>query len=71
MVHTNFLKTVGVAALAAIILAVTMNRAKLVSASDEDNGDKNEESKIERGFDIAPVPLNLNGKNRALVGLGS
>ena len=31
----------------------------------------NEESKIEKGFAIAPVPLNLHGKNRALVGLGS
>src|SRR4030095_1656295 len=29
------------------------------------------DSRIQRGFDIAPVPLNLEGKNRALVGLGS
>lgn len=29
------------------------------------------DSKIRIGFDIAPVPLNLNGKNPALVGLGS
>jgi hypothetical protein len=29
------------------------------------------ESQIQRGFEINPVPLNLNGKNRALVGLGS
>ena len=29
------------------------------------------DSNIQRGFDIAPVPLNLEGKNRALVGLGS
>ena len=29
------------------------------------------ESLIQRGFDINPVPLNLDGKNRALVGLGS
>ena len=27
--------------------------------------------KNQRGFQIAPVPLNLEGKNRALVGLGS
>ena len=31
----------------------------------------NDESIIQRGFDLAPVPLNLRGKNRALVGLGS
>src|SRR6266478_4699526 len=35
-----------------------------------DNND-NDESKIKRGFEIAPVPLNLQGKNRELVGLGS
>lgn len=28
-------------------------------------------SQIQRGFQIAPVPLDLKGKNRALVGLGS
>jgi hypothetical protein len=34
-------------------------------------GGDDDESKIKQGFDIAPVPLNLAGKNRALVGLGS
>lgn len=29
------------------------------------------ESEVKRGFEIAPVPLNLAGKNRSLVGLGS
>jgi hypothetical protein len=29
------------------------------------------DERIARGFAIAPVPLNLNGKNRAFVGLGS
>ena len=33
--------------------------------------DQTKESRIQRGFDIAPVPLNVKGKNRALVGLGS
>lgn len=28
-------------------------------------------SKVQRGFDIAPVPLNLDGKDLGLVGLGS
>jgi len=36
----------------------------------EDRGDESD-SRIGRGFEIAPVPLNLEGKNRALVGLGS
>jgi len=30
-----------------------------------------EHARIRRGFEIAPVPLNLKGKDRALVGLGS
>lgn len=30
-----------------------------------------DESKVQRGFAIAPVDLDLSGKNRALVGLGS
>jgi hypothetical protein len=33
--------------------------------------DDGPQSEIQRGFEIAPVPLNLNGKNRAWVGLGS
>jgi hypothetical protein len=36
--------------------------------ADSGGGD---ESKIKQGFAIAPVPLNLRGKNPALVGLGS
>jgi hypothetical protein len=31
----------------------------------------NSDSRIQQGFDNAPVTLNLKGKNRALVGLGS
>jgi hypothetical protein len=30
-----------------------------------------DESRVQQGFAIAPVPLNLDGKNPALVGLGS
>ena len=36
-----------------------------------DDSGENSDSRIERGVDIAPVPLNLEGKNRALVGLRS
>src|SRR5690242_3459668 len=32
---------------------------------------EDEASQIQRGFEIAPVQLDLKGKNRALVGLGS
>jgi hypothetical protein len=51
---------------AAIVAAFTVVFALSVKASDDET-----ESKIQRGFAIAPVPLNLQGKNRALVGLGS
>lgn len=33
--------------------------------------DSGEQSRIRKGFQIAPVALDLRGKNRALVGLGS
>lgn len=36
-----------------------------------DDRGEDSDSRIEQGFDIAPVPLNLAGKSRALVGLGS
>jgi hypothetical protein len=58
-----------VAAFAAIILTGMLSSSPRVKATDDDD-DRNE-SKIKRGFEIAPVPLNLEGKNRALVGLGS
>lgn len=36
-----------------------------------DNDREGEEALVHSGFEIAPVPLNLEGKNRDLVGLGS
>ena len=72
MTRTKFLKTAGViTAFTAIILAGMMNSSKRVSARDDETGNQTEESRIQRGFAIAPVHLNLEGKNRALVGLGS
>lgn len=38
---------------------------------DKDKDNDNDEARIKRGFEIAPVRLNLRGKNRDLVGLGS
>jgi hypothetical protein len=60
----------AVAALAAFILAAMLGSSPGVKATDDDD-DENNESKIQRGFEIAPVHLNLEGKNRRLVGLGS
>lgn len=55
-------------ALAAAALAWMSLRPARVQAQDAGNSD---ESRIQQGFRIAPVPLNLNGLNRAQVGLGS
>ena len=71
MTRRKFIKpAVAVAAFAAIILAGMWSSSPRVKATDDDDEDRNE-SKIRRGFEIAPVPLNLEGKSRALVGLGS
>lgn len=44
----------------------------LVAASEGQKPAPNtEQSRVVRGFQIAPVPLNLRGKDRTLVGLGS
>jgi hypothetical protein len=55
------------AALALIVVTGTLIRFPRVHADDGNS----EESKIRQGFAVAPVLLNLDGKNRALVGLGS
>jgi len=57
MTQTRFLKTTGaITAFAAIIVAGMVNSSKRVTAQDDT------ESRIQRGFDIAPVPLTLQGK---------
>ena len=56
-------------AVGAIALAVVTNHSLGVQAQ---NSQVNDEATLVRiGFQIAPVPLNLEGKNTALVGLGS
>jgi len=52
---------------AGVVLAVMLIRLPSVKAHDDDD----EGSLIKIGFEIAPVHLNLEGKNRDLVGLGS
>jgi len=53
-----------------IVFAVFLWTATF-SPSSQVKAQSNLESRIERGFEIAPVPLNMEGKDRALVGLGS
>jgi hypothetical protein len=56
----------GVVALVAIVLATMSIKAPRAHANDDDT-----DSRIKIGFQIAPVPLNLDGRDRDMVGLGS
>ena len=49
-----------------VVFAVSSIKAPRANADDDDTN-----SKIKIGFSIAPVPLNLAGRNKALVGYGS
>ena len=57
-----------ITAAAAVVLAFALSQA---FAAGQGPAPDTEQSRIQRGYQIAPVPLNLRGKNRALVGLGS
>ncbi len=54
------------AAFAALLFGGILIKPQQVHADDDD-----QEAKIKIGFQIAPVKLNLAGKDRSLVGLGS
>ena len=68
MKHKMPLKLAGALGGLGLMLALFSANAPVGKAQ---SGDDDSQSKIERGFAIAPVRLNLAGKNRALVGLGS
>jgi hypothetical protein len=57
--------TVVFAGLTTTVLLISSPRGR---AHDRDD---DEDARIEQGFDIAPVPLDLDEKDRKLVGLGS
>jgi hypothetical protein len=48
-----------------------MKNSASVRAHDGEDDDDSNEARIHRGLAIAPVPLNFEGKDRKLVGLGS
>lgn len=63
----KYLRSIGtVTAVAVMAMAGMVLTSTHGKADDNDN-----ESKIQKGFAIAPVELDLKGKNRAWVGLGS
>lgn len=57
--------TASLAVVSIFIWSTTFSPSSHVSAQSHSD------SRIEQGFAIAPVPLNMEGKDRALVGLGS
>jgi hypothetical protein len=59
----------AVLTLGVIALAGPLSTSPTVQA--QDNGNSDQEQLVRIGYAIAPVPLNLEGKNRDLVGLGS
>ncbi len=70
MTQRQSLKTIGTGtALAALVLGGMLISPRRGQASDNEGND--DESRIQQGLAIAPVKLNLDGKDRALVGLGS
>jgi len=52
-------------------VVVVASLSVILRGQAEDSDSSSEQWKIEQGFKIAPVPLNLKGKDRNLVGLGS
>lgn len=62
------MRSIGVMASISAAVLVSLALAPAVRAEDEDN-----DAQVKRGFQIVPsgVFLNLHGKNRELVGLGS
>lgn len=66
MTRQQFLENMGTAAVFGVVVLGGMIIGAGPGLADDDD-----ESKIQQGLAIAPIPLNLAGKDRALVGLGS
>jgi hypothetical protein len=59
------------AVLTILLLGMSVSSPRARAQHDKDDDSDRTESKIRIGFQIAPVPLNLAGKDRDLVGFGS
>lgn len=67
----QFVKVAAGAVLTMGVIALAGQFSIPRSMLAQDSGDDAEASRIKLGFEIAPVPLNLDGRDRDLVGLGS
>ncbi|HEY6194732.1 MAG TPA: cytochrome C [Candidatus Eisenbacteria bacterium] len=68
----------GLSAALALALVAMLASANHVFSKDFDHRDHDDDdeklegdSRVQQGFSIAPVPLDLHGRNRAMVGLGA
>lgn len=61
------LMSVAATAIALFVISIKSPRPASVQGSEQDQN----EAKVRIGLEIAPVPLNMQGKNPELVGLGS
>lgn len=57
--------------LVALAAATGLMTSAVVADADDHGDDDSVAARVRIGYAIAPVPLNLRGKNRELVGLGS
>jgi hypothetical protein len=64
------LKVYALVMLLGAALLIVLPRVWAQDKADKDDKEKSE-SEVKRGFEIAPVPLNLKHRDRELVGLGS
>lgn len=76
MTTKQVIRTLTVALALGSLILLGILAGSIATRADEDqsrraHGQDEENSKIQIGFEIAPVPLNLHGKDRDLVGLGS
>jgi hypothetical protein len=70
MTPMQCVKGVGIATAIGVLVGVVISSGQ-VRAGGAGDDDQLGDSRVSQGFRIAPVPLNLAGKNKALVGLGS
>lgn len=61
----------SIAGFTAIMITGMLISSSRGSAKDDRDSDRDERSKVEIGFRVNPVMLNMAGKDRELVGLGS
>lgn len=70
MTHQKYYASAS-AALCGVLILATLTLASARSGDDSRGKNESTQSRVEAGFALAPVPLNLQGKDRGMVGLGS